>query len=133
MNNKLLSLVTIIVLLAGLFTVFITVANAENLNLLHSKNQYILVTLKNEADIEKAKTKILEIPKIKILKITDRNKEWSKHVNKYDLPNMENPFKNELTIKANKNKDINEVYNQIKEMNFVEKVEFTSDTKFFGK
>ena len=133
MNNKLLSLVAIIVLLAGLFTVFITVANAENLNLLHSKKQYILVTLKNEADINKSKERILKIPKIKVINIKDRDKEWSKMVNKYDLPNMENPFKNELTIKTNKNADINEVYNQIKEMNFIEKVELTSDTKFFGK
>lgn len=129
MNHKILLIIAILVMSVGLFTVFITVANGKTLNFLCSKNQNITVILKNEADIEKAKAKISEIPKIKILKITDRNKEWSKYVNKYDLPNMENPFKHKFIIKINKNADINEIYSKIKEMDFIENVIDASDAE----
>ena len=134
MNNKLLLIIGILIMFAGAFTVFITVANAKNLNFLCSKKQNITVTLKNETNIEKAKSKILEIPQIKILKITDRNKEWSKYVNKYDdLPNMQNPFKNEFVVKTNKKANINEIVRKIKEMDFIEDVKYVSDTECIGK
>ena len=45
-------------------------------------------------------------------------------VNKYDLPNMENPFKNEITIKINKNANVNEIYNKLKETDFIENVQY---------
>ena len=133
MNNKIL-LIVILIMFVGAFTVFITVANAKNLNFLCSKKQNITVTLKNETNIEKAKAKISEIPQIKIIKITDRNKEWSKYVNKYDdLPNMQNPFKNEFVIKINKKANVNEVLNKIKEMDFIEDVKYVSDTECIKK
>ena len=130
MNNKLL-LIVILIMFVG---AFITTANAKNLNFLCSKKQNITVTLKNETNLEKAKAKILEIPQIKIIKITDRNKEWSKYVNKYDdLPNMQNPFKNEFVIKTNKKANLNEVLSKIKEMDFIEDVKYVSDTECIGK
>ena len=133
MNNKIL-LIVILIMFVGAFTVFITVANAKNLNFLCSKKQNITVTLKNETNIEKAKAKISEIPQIKIIKITDRNKEWSKMVNKYDdLPNMQNPFKNEFVIKTNKKANVNEVLRKIKEMDFIEDVKYVSDTECIKK
>ena len=133
MNNKIL-LIVILIMFVGAFTVFITVANAKNLNFLCSKKQNITVTLKNETNIEKAKAKISEIPQIKIIKITDRNKEWSKYVNKYDdLPNMQNPFKNEFVIKTNKKANVNEVLRKIKEMDFIEDVKYVSDTECIKK
>ena len=70
---------------------------------------------------------------IKVINIKYRDKEWSKKVNKYDLPNMENPFKNEFTVKVNKNTNIDEIYNQIKEMDFVEAVKYDSNTKCIGR
>ena len=127
MNNKLISVVIIIVLFVGIFTVFITVANAKGLNLFCSKDPKIMATLKNDAKIDAAKEKILQIPRVKIISIKDRDKEWSKMVNKMDLPNMQNPFKNEFIIKTNRNADVNEIYEKIKEMDFVEKVEYISD------
>ena len=134
MNNKLLLMIVILIMFISAFTVFITVANAKNLNFLCSKKQNITVILKNETNIEKAKAKILEIPQIKIIKITDRNKEWSKYVNKYDdLPNMQNPFKNEFVIKPNKKANVNEISGKLKEMDFIEDVKYVSDTECMGK
>ncbi len=127
MNLKLAFI--IIVLFTVIFTVFATVVNAENLNFLCSKKQKLAVTLKNEASIESSKDKILQISNVKIISTKYRDKEWSKMVNKYDLPNMENPFKNEFVIKINKKADINEIYNKIKDMDFVENVEYISNIK----
>ena len=133
MKNKLLSAAAIIILLTGILTVFISMANAKNLNLLCSKKQNIVVILKNEANIDTSKDEISKIPQIRIINIQYRDKEWSKMVNKMDLPNMENPFKNEFTIKINKKANINEICNKIKEMNFVESVKYDSDTEGSGK
>ena len=69
----------------------------------------------------------MKIPHVKIIKIKYRDKEWSKLVNRMDLPNMENPFKNEFTIKVKKKADIDKIYNKIKEMSFVEDVKYLSD------
>ena len=127
-------IIVILIIFVSAFTLFITAANAKNLNFLCSKKQNITVTLKNETNLEKAKAKILEISQIKIIKITDRNKEWSKYVNKYDdLPNMQNPFKNEFVIKANKKANVNEILSKLKEMNFIEDVKYVSDTECIGK
>lgn len=126
MNNKILFAFVIIVFVAGIFTVFATIVNAEGLNFLYPA-QKLTVTIKNEADIDKSKNKISEIPDIKIIKTIYRDKEWSKMVNKYDLPNMENPFKNEFVLKIGKNADMAEVYNKLKEMSFVEKADYYSD------
>ena len=123
MNNKLL----LIILLASIFTVFATVVYAKNSNLLCSKKQKLIVTLKNEAIVNKSRDKILEIPHIKIIKTTYRDKEWSKMVNKMDLPKMENPFKNEFLIKINKKGNADEIYNKINNMDFVESVKFVSN------
>ena len=128
MNNKLLLAIVMIMLFAGVFTVFITAVYAKGSNLLCSKNKNLLITLKNEADINKSKDVISKIPRLKIIKITDRNKEWSKMVNKYDLPNMENPFKNEFILKVKKGGNIDDIYNKIKEMSFVENIKYTSDS-----
>lgn len=129
MNNKIFSVVVIAVLLVGIFTVFLTVLNAESSSLFCSKKQNIIVTLKNEANVDKAKEKILEIPQVRIIKIQYRDKEWSKMVNKMDLPKMENPFKNEFTLKTKGNTNMNEIYNKIKTMDFVEDVKYVSDTE----
>lgn len=127
MNNKLVFIIIIIVIFVSIFTVFATVAKANNL--FSANKQNIIIILKNDADINVAKDKILKIPQIKITKITYRDKEWSKMVNKMDLPNMENPFKNEFTVKFKRNSNINEILNKIKEMDFVENVKYDSDTK----
>ena len=127
MNSKLISAVIIGVLFASVFTVFITIVKAEGLNLLCIQKYNMVVTLKNEADVDAVKNKILKIPKVKITDIKYRDKEWSRMVNKMDLPKMENPFKNEIYIKTNKNADINEIYNKIKEIDFVKDVDFASD------
>lgn len=129
MSNKVISAVVIVVLFAGIFAAFTTVVNAKGLNLLCSKKQIMTVILKNEAKIDTAKDKILEIPQVKIIKIKYRDEEWSRMVNKMDLPNMQNPFKNEFIIKINKNANIGEIYNTIKEMDFVENVEYNPEKK----
>ena len=126
---KIKIILTIFILLAGIFTIFITVANAKSLNFIYSKKQNMIVILKDNANINKSKEKISEIPKIKIIKITDRNKEWSKMVNKMDLPKMDNPFKNEFIITIKKNTNITEIYNTIKSMDFVEDVKYDFDTQ----
>ena len=134
MNNKLLLMIVLLFIFVGIFTIFITVANAKSLKFLCSKKQNITVTLKNETNLENAKDKISKIPQIKIVKITDRNEEWSKYINKYDdLPNMQNPFKNEFVLKINKKTDINEIFSKLKEMDFVEDVKYDSDTECIGK
>ena len=120
MNNRLLFLFAIIALFSTIFAVFAKGINIEDI----TKKQEIIITLKNEANIEIPKNKILEIPHVKIISTKYRDKEWSKMVNKYDLPNMENPFKNEFIIKTNKNADITEIYNKIKDMDFVETIEY---------
>ena len=128
MNNKLISAVTRGILFVSIFTIFIAVVKAEGLNLLCIQKYNMVVTLKNETNLETAKDIILKIPHIRIIKITDRNKEWSKYVNKYDdLPNIQNPFKNEIFIKTNKDANINEIYNKIKEMDFIEDVKYVPD------
>jgi len=125
MSNKLLLTVIIIVLFTGLFT---TVVYAKSSNLLSFKKHKMIITLKDEADINVSKDKISKIHQVKIINIKDRNKEWSKMVNKMDLPNMENPFKNEFIISINKNANINEIYNQIETMDFVENIQYVPDT-----
>ena len=125
MNTKVIYTVITAILLAG---IFITVVCAKGFNFLCAKNN-ILVTLKNDVDMNKAKITITKIPQIKIIKTTYRDKEWSKMVNKYDLPKMENPFKNEFVIKINKKANIDEILNKIKEMSFVEDVKYMPDTK----
>ena len=129
MNNKLLFIIITIILFVSIFTVLTTVVNAKSLNLFCVKKQNLIIILKDEADIEKSKTAISKIPKIKITKIQDRNKEWSRMVNKMDLPKMENPFKNEFTVKIKKKANTDEIYNKIKEMNFVEDVKYLYDTR----
>ena len=79
------------------------------------------------------KKKISKIPQVKITNVQYRDKEWSKMVNKMDLPKMENPFKNEVTLKTKRNADINEIYNKIKEMNFVEDIKIVTNTKCINK
>ena len=130
MNNKLLFAVVTIIILTCIFALSTTLANAKNLDIFSSKKQIMIVTLKNDVNIDVSKDKISQVPQIKIVKIKDRNKEWSNMVNKMDLPKMENPFKNEFIIKTNKRADINEIYNKIKQMDFVEDVEYSSDTKY---
>ena len=130
MNNKILSVILIIVLFAGIFT---AVASAKNLNFLCSKKESITVTLKNDAKMDAAKDEISKIPQIKIIDIKYRDKEWSKMVNKMDLPRMENPFKNEFTLMPNKNANIKEISDKINGMDFVEKVEYSTETKCIGK
>ena len=130
MNIKLISSIVIIVLFISIFT---AIANAQGLNFLCFKKQNIIVTLKNDADVNKSKEIISKIPQTKVINIKYRDKEWSKKVNKYDLPNMENPFKNKFTVRVNKNTDINEIYNQIKEMDFVEVIKYDSDKKCIGR
>lgn len=127
MNNKLISAVIIGVLFVSISTVFIAVVKAEGLNLLGIKKYNMIITLKNDADADTIKNEILKIPQVKITDIKYRDKEWSKMVNKMDLPNMENPFKNEIFIKTNKKANINDIYNKIKEMDFVEDVDLSSD------
>ena len=129
MNNKLLYAIIIFILSAGMFTVFATVVQAESFNLFGSNKQTIKVILKNETKINEAKDKISEISKIKIIKIQDRNKEWSRMVNKMDLPNMENPFKNEFTVKLKRNANISEICNQIKKMDFVENIIYADESE----
>jgi len=132
MANKLLPTVIIIILLTCTFVMFTTVVNAKGLNLFCSKKLQIVVTLKNDAKLDMARSKILEIPQVKIIKTIYRDEEWSRMVNKMDLPKMENPFKNEFVIKTKRNADINEIYSNIKEMDFVEEVKYVSDTKDAG-
>ena len=122
MNNKLLYAIVTFILSAVIFTAFATVVKAEGFNLFCSKKQTMTVVLKNEIKIDAAKDKISKIPQIKIIKIQDRDAEWSRMVNKMDLPKMDNPFKNEFTVKLKRNANISEIYNQIKEMDFVENV-----------
>ena len=130
MNIKLISSIVMVVLFISIFT---AIANAQGLNFLCFKKQNIIVTLKNDADVNKSKEIISKIPQTKVINIKYRDKEWSKKVNKYDLPNMKNPFKNEFTVRVNKNTDINEIYNQIKEMDFVEVIKYDSDKKCIGR
>ena len=129
MGTKLLSVIAIIVLFVGIFTVSTRVVNAEDVGLFCSKKQTITVILKNEANINEAKDKISKIPNIRITKIKSRDEEWSRMVNKMDLPNMENPFKNEFTLKPKKNVNTDEIYNKIKEMDFVESVKVSDSER----
>lgn len=129
MNSKLLSKVIIVILLAIVFMIFVIVVNAKSANIFCSKEPNIIITLKNDANVDISRDEILKIPQIKILKIRYRDKEWSKMVNKMDLPNMQNPFKNEIIIKTSKNVDTNEVYNKIEKMDFVDEVKYLLDTK----
>ena len=133
MNNKIISSIIIIAFVVTISTVFITVANAKSLDFLCFKKPNIIVTLKNTSDIYVSKKEILKIPQVKITNIKYREKEWSKMVNKMDLPNMENPFKNEFTVKIEKNANINEIYNKIKDMDFVENVQYITNTKCVNK
>lgn len=129
MNNKLLFAALIIVLLVGIFAVFATVACAKGTSLFCTKKQILIITLNDSVDMDKAKNIISKIPKIRILKMQYRDKEWSKMVNKMDLPNIDNPFKNEIVINIDKKADINEIYNTIKEIDFVEDIKYAEKQK----
>ena len=133
MNSKFIYTIFIIALFAGIFIIFPRVASAKCLNLSCFQKQNMTVTLKDNADIDTSKNIISKTLKVKIIKVTDRNKEWSKMVNRMDLPKMENPFKNEFIIQMNKNANINEIYDKIKGMEFVENVEYISDKASSGK
>ena len=124
MNNKILSGILVFVLFVGVFTFFITVANAKDSDIFSSKQQTMTIILKDNADINISKNKISKIPKVRIIRITDRNKEWSKMVNKMDLPKMDNPFKNEVFIKLRRNASVDEIYNKIKELDFVVDIKY---------
>lgn len=126
MKNKLFYIIVLIILFVGIFT---KVVYAKSFDLFCLQKQNIIVTLKNDANMDAAKNKILEIPQIKITNVKYRDKEWSKMVNKYDLPKMENHFKNEFTIKTKKNANLTEIYDKLKEMDFVEDIKYVSDTK----
>ncbi len=128
MDNRLILVIVTVISFIGIYIVFSTVVNAKSFNLFCSK-QDMLITLKNEAKMDISKEKILKISKIKIIHITDRDKEWSKMVNKMDLPKMENPFKNEFIIRMNKKENIKGIYEQIKEMDFVEDIQYIHDTR----
>ena len=128
MDNKILSVLVIVILLVGIFSVFATVVYAKGSNFLCHKKNDLIIVLKNDANLDKAKFEISKISHVKITKIQDRNKEWSKMVNKMDLPRMENPFKNEVTIKTNKKADLDEIRNKIKEMDFVEDIKNISES-----
>ena len=123
---KSLSVIVAIVLFVGILTLFTTVGNAKGL---FYQKQNMIVTLGNDVKMDKAKKEISAIPQVKIVKITDRNKEWSKMVNKMDLPNMDNPFKNVFVIKVNKKADINEIFNKIKGIDFVENVRYATESE----
>lgn len=127
MGYKFLSLLVIIVLFVSIL--FITEVNAESINFFCSKKQNLTVILKNEADIDTSKDIISNIPQVKIINIKYRDKEWSKMVNKMDLPNIENPFKNEFIIKTNRKTDISEICKKIKELDFVEDVKYVSQNE----
>ncbi|MCR5266602.1 MAG: permease-like cell division protein FtsX [Cyanobacteria bacterium RUI128] len=122
--NKLLPVLIIIVLFVGVL--FTTVGNTKDL---FYQKQNMIVTLGNDVKMDKAKKEISAIPQIKIVKITDRNKEWSKMVNKMDLPNMDNPFKNVFVIKVNKKADTDEIFNKIKGIDFVENVRYAFESE----
>ncbi len=98
-----------------------------------NRSKVIILTLKNEADIEKSKNEVLKIPHVKKISITYRDKEWSKYVNKYDLPKMENPFKNELIVKVDKKINLEEVFNEVQKKDFSEKVRYDLDKTLMQK
>ena len=127
MNTKLI--IGLIILIISIFTVSMTVVNANIINFLFPKKTTMLVILKNDADITLAKTKISKIHKVKIVWIQDRNKEWSKMVNKMDLPKMDNPFKNEVVIKLNRKANTDEIINNLKSMDFVESIKYEPEIK----
>ena len=127
MKQKIIFALIIISLFTSIFKLFEISVNAQDFKFLSSSKNNIIVILRNDADIEKSKAAVSKIPQVKIIEIKYRDKEWSKKVNKYDLPNMENPFKNRIIIKADKNADIPEIYNKLKKMSFVEKIEYYSD------
>ena len=129
MNNKLISIVLTIILFAGIFAVSITAVNARGFDFLCFKKQSLIVTLKNEANINTSKDKISKIPQVKIVKIKYRDEEWSKMVNKMDLPKMENPFKNEFIIKVKKDANVKGIYDSIKQLDFVESVKYAHEAK----
>jgi cell division protein FtsX len=129
MSNKLIYGIIIIILFVGIFTILTTTVKAKGLNILCIIKPDIVVILKNEAEIEKSKIAISKIPQVKIINITYRDKEWSRMVNKMDLPNMENPFKNEFAIKIKKNSNKDEIINKIKNMSFVEDVKYDFNIK----
>ena len=129
MSNKLISAVVIVVSFVGVFIVFSTVVKAKNLNFFCLKKQDMIITLKDKVDVDICKAKISKVPQVRVIKVQYRDKEWSKMVNKMDLPRMENPFKNEVTVRMSKKANINAIYEQIKGMDFVEKVEYVPDEK----
>ena len=129
MNNKLFYIIVSIILFVGIFIVFTKVVYAKSFNLFCLRKQNIIITLKNDTDVDAAKSKILEIPQIKIVSIKYRDKEWSKMVNKYYLPKIDNPFKNEFTVKTKKNANLTEIYDKLREIGFVEDIKYVSDTK----
>ena len=72
MNIKLISSIVIVVLFISIFT---AIANAQGLNFLCFKKQNIIVTLKNDADVNKSKEIISKIPQTKVINIKYRDKE----------------------------------------------------------
>ena len=98
-----------------------------------NRKKVIVVSLKNEANIEVSKNEVLKIPHVKKITVVYRDEEWSKYVNKYDLPKMENPFKNELIIKTDKPENMENVYNEIQRKDFSEKIRYDSDKTLIQK
>ena len=98
-----------------------------------NRKKVIVVSLKNEANIEVSKNEVLKIPHVKKITVVYRDEEWSKYVNKYDLPKMENPFKNELIIKTDKPENMENVYNEIQRKDFSEEIRYDSDKTLIQK
>ena len=100
-------------------------------SLIQPHNQVIVVTLKTGTNIETQETEILKIPHVKKIKVKTKEDQWSNYVNKWDLPKMENPFKDTIIIRVDKQKNIEEVFEKVSQKDYVEKADYSTEADVY--
>ena len=129
MKNKLLISVIISIVLLIIFTPIFVVGSGINC-ILQSRKQIIIVTLKNEADIEASKNLISRIPHVKKITVVYKDKEWEKMLKEMgNIPNIKDSLRNKIFIKADNQKNIEKIKNLLKEKNFIEDINYGPDTE----
>ena len=99
--------------------------------LIHPHNQVVVVKLKDGRNMETIETEISKMPHVKKVIVKTKEEQWSNYVNKMDLPKMENPFKDTIIIRVDRQKNIKEVFENVSQKDYVDTVNYSTEAKVY--